>query len=480
MLHRIGFCFDTKLIRKQKNQFFNAKNHRNNLAFPIFVAKVNQILFMSPNLPITTQKRVVIIGAGFGGLALAQALARNDDFQVVLIDKNNYHQFQPLFYQVATAGLEPASISFPLRLAFHDKSNVHVRVTEVNKIMPINKTIETEIGEITYDYLVISTGADTNFFGQQNIIDNAFPMKSVSEAIALRNRLLLNFENALIADNEADRRGMLSVVVVGGGPTGVEVSGTLAEMKMCVLPKDFPELDFQLMQVYIVESGAELLGPMSKASQEKSKEFLEKLGVNILLNTRVTDFDGQFAYLNNGEKIRTNNLVWAAGIKANFIEGIVPQNELARGNRLKVNAFNQVIGHENIFALGDVAMMIEGEKYPYGHPQIAQPAIQQGQLLAKNLRALLRGNDMAAFKYKDLGSMATVGRNLAVVDLPFYQFQGFFAWLTWMAVHLFSLLGVKNKLLIFINWVWNYITYDQSLRLIIKPKIPKDAELVED
>jgi NADH dehydrogenase len=229
-----------------------------------------------------------------------------------------------------------------------------------------------------------------------------------------------------------------------------------------------------------VESGAELLGPMSKASQEKSKQFLEKLGVNILLNTRVTDFDGQFAYLSNGQQIRTNNLVWAAGIKANFIEGIVPNTELARGNRLKINRFNQIIGHDNIFALGDVAMMIEGDKYPSGHPQIAQPAIQQGQLLAKNLRALLRGNPMNEFVYKDLGSMATVGRNLAVVDLPFYQFQGFFAWLTWMAVHLFSLLGVKNKVLIFINWVWNYITYDQSLRLIIKPKIPKDAELVED
>lgn len=435
---------------------------------------------MSPNLPSSSLKRIVVIGAGFGGLALAQALADTEDFQVVLIDKNNYHQFQPLFYQVATAGLEPAAISFPLRLVFHNKKNVHVRVTEVLKIDTPKQEILTEIGTITYDYLVIAAGADTNFFGQQNIIDNAFPMKSVSEAIALRNRLLLNFENALIADNEEDRKGMLSVVVVGGGPTGVEVSGTLAEMKSHVLPKDFPEIDFHLMQVYIVESGAELLGPMSVESQEKSKEFLEKLGVNILLNTRVTDFDGQFAFLSNGQKIRTNNLVWAAGIKANFIEGIVPTDQLARGGRIKVNHFNQVIGHENIFALGDVAMMVDVKEYPNGHPQVAQPAIQQGQLLAKNLGAILRNNEPKAFVYKDLGSMATIGRNLAVVDLPFYHFQGFFAWLTWMAVHLFSLLGVKNKLLIFINWVWNYITYDQSLRLIIKPKIPKDIELVEE
>jgi NADH dehydrogenase len=426
---------------------------------------------MPLNIPQTNQKRIIIIGAGFGGLQLAQSLAGNEDFQVVLIDKNNYHQFQPLFYQVATAGIEPSAISFPLRLAFHNHPNIHVRVASVSKIISEQNIIETDLGTIPYDYLVIAIGADTNFFGNQNIAEKALPMKSVGEALGLRNRLLESFEKALVSDNEEDKAALLTVVVVGGGPTGVEVSGTLAEMKRHVLPKDYPELDFDLMQIYIVESGAELLGPMSKNAQMKSKEYLEQLGVNVLLNIRVSDFDGQYAHFNDGSKIRTNNLVWAAGVKANSIEGINP-SIIMRGGRIKVNEYNQVDGCQNIFALGDVALMTE-EKYPNGHPQVAQPAIQQGKLLAKNLVNLIRGNELKTFKYKDLGSMATVGRNLAVVDLPFWKFQGFFAWLTWMFVHLMAIVGVKNKLLIFINWLWNYVTYDQSLRLIIRAKSPK-------
>ncbi|MDI9867302.1 NAD(P)/FAD-dependent oxidoreductase [Flectobacillus sp. DC10W] len=426
---------------------------------------------MTPNIPETTKKRVVIIGAGFGGLKIARNLADSEDFQIVLIDKNNYHQFQPLFYQVATAGIEPSAISFPLRLAFHHYKDVHVRITEVTELRTDSQEIITQLGAIRYDYLILAIGADTNFFGQKNIQEKALPMKSVGEALGLRNRLLENFENALVSDSDDVRQGLMTVVVVGGGPTGVEVSGTLAEMKRHVLPKDYPELDFDLMKVYIVESGGELLGPMSKNAQIKSKEYLEQLGVNVFLNTRVTDFDGKYAYLNNGEKIRTNNLVWAAGIKANFIEGLNPE-VLARGGRIKVNRHNQVEGYQNIFAIGDVAFMTE-EAFPNGHPQVAQPAIQQGKLLSQNLPRLLRGNPLEEFTYKDLGSMATVGRNLAVVDLPFWRFQGFFAWLTWMFVHLMSIVGVKNRLLIFINWLWNYITYDQSLRLIIKQKSPK-------
>ena len=426
---------------------------------------------MPLNIPQTNQKKVIIIGAGFGGLQLAQHLAGDSDFQVVLIDKNNYHQFQPLFYQVATAGLEPSAISFPLRLAFHNHPNVHVRVASVTKIISETNTIETDLGELQYDYLVLAIGADTNFFGNKNIQEKALPMKSVGEALGLRNRLLENFEKALVSDNQEDRVGLMNVVVVGGGPTGVEVSGTLAEMKKHVLPKDYPELDFDLMQIYIIESGAELLGPMSKNAQIKSKEYLEQLGVNVRLSTRVNDFDGKYVYINDGTTIRTDNLVWAAGVKANAIEGINPE-VLVRGGRMKVNRYNQVDGYENIFALGDVAFMTE-EKYPNGHPQVAQPAIQQGKLLAKNLRKLIRGNTLTEFFYKDLGSMATVGRNLAVVDLPFWRFQGFFAWLTWMFVHLIAIVGVKNRLLIFINWLWNYVTYDQSLRLIIRAKSPK-------
>ena len=427
---------------------------------------------MPLNIPQTDQKRVVIIGAGFGGLQLAQSLADNEDFQVVLIDKNNYHQFQPLFYQVATAGIEPSAISFPLRLAFHNHPNIHVRVASVTKIVSEQNSIETDLGTIPYDYLVMAIGADTNFFGNQNIAEKALPMKSVGEALGLRNRLLENFEKALVSDNEEDRAGLLNIVVVGGGPTGVELSGTLAEMKKHVLPKDYPELNFDLMQIYIVESGAELLGPMSKNAQVKSKEYLEQLGVNVMLNIRVSDFDGEYAYFSDGSKIRTNNLVWAAGVKANAIDGINP-SIIMRGGRLKVNEYSQVDGYQNIFALGDVALMTE-EKFPNGHPQVAQPAIQQGKLLAKNLVNLIRGNQLKPFKYSDLGSMATVGRNLAVVDLPFWKFQGFFAWLTWMFVHLMAIVGVKNKLLIFINWLWNYVTYDQSLRLIIRAKSPKN------
>lgn len=426
---------------------------------------------MPLNIPQTNQKRVIVIGAGFGGLQLAQSLAGNEDFQVVLIDKNNYHQFQPLFYQVATAGIEPSAISFPLRLAFHNYPNIHVRVASVIKIISENNTIETDLGGISYDFLVMAIGADTNFFGNQNIAEKALPMKSVGEALGLRNRLLENFEKALVSDNEEDRTGLLNIVVVGGGPTGVELSGTLAEMKKHVLPKDYPELNFDLMQIYIVESGAELLGPMSKNAQMKSKEYLEQLGVNVMLNCRVSDFDGQYVYFADGSKIRTNNLVWAAGVKANSIEGINP-SIIMRGGRMKVNRYNQVDGYENIFALGDVALMTE-EKFPNGHPQVAQPAIQQGKLLAKNLINIIRGNELKSFFYKDLGSMATVGRNLAVVDLSFWKFQGFFAWLTWMFVHLMAIVGVKNKLLIFINWLWNYVTYDQSLRLIIRAKSPK-------
>ena len=426
---------------------------------------------MPLNIPQTNQKRVIIIGAGFGGLQLAQSLADKDDFQVVLIDKNNYHQFQPLFYQVATAGIEPSAISFPLRLAFHNHPNIHVRVASVTKIISESNTIETNLGDISYDFLVMAIGADTNFFGNQNIAEKALPMKSVGEALGLRNRLLESFEKALVSDNQEDRVGLLNIVVVGGGPTGVELSGTLAEMKKHVLPKDYPELDFELMQIYIVESGTELLGPMSKNAQTKSKEYLEQLGVNVMLNSRVSDFDGLYVHFADGSKIRTNNLVWAAGVKANAIEGINP-SIIMRGGRMKVNNYSQVDGYQNIFALGDVALMTE-EKFPNGHPQVAQPAIQQGKLLAKNLVSLIRGNQPKPFKYRDLGSMATVGRNLAVVDLPFLKFQGFLAWLTWMFVHLMAIVGVKNKVLIFINWLWNYVTYDQSLRLIIRAKSPK-------
>lgn len=423
---------------------------------------------MEPNIPDTSQKRIVIVGAGFGGLALAQKLAKRD-VQIVLIDRNNYHQFQPLFYQVAMAGLEPSSISFPLRKIFQQKKNVHIRITNVTKVIPEQNIIETDLGEIKYDYLVLAMGAGTNFFGMQNMIDNAIPMKSVSEAIYLRNKVLQNFEDALTAEDRETREGLMNIVVVGGGPTGVEVSGTLAEMKKVILPKDYPELDFNMMKIYLFESSAEVLEVMSDEASAKGKEYLERLGVIVKNGIRITDFDGQYAYTSTNEKIRTNNVVWAAGIKGNAIDGFAPEI-YGRGARMKVNQFNQVEGFTNIFAVGDIALMSGDEKYPNGHPQVAQPAIQQGNLLAKNILKLMRGESLVGFEYKDLGSMATVGRNLAVVDLPFWKFQGAFAWYVWMFVHLMSILGIKNKVMVFINWLWSYVTYDQSLRLIIRPK----------
>ncbi len=423
---------------------------------------------MNPNSEEKKHNRVVIVGAGFGGMALARKLSDKKEFEVLLIDKNNYHQFQPLFYQVATAGLEPSAIAFPLRKVFQGKKNVSIRVTEVKGVNTKENKILTGLGEISYDHLVLAMGADTNFFGMKNIVEKAIPMKSVSEALALRNRLLQNFEDALSCSNEEDREALMNIVVVGGGPTGTEVSGTLSEMKNTVLPKDFPELDFSKMQIYLVEHSPKVLGPMSEQASSKAKIYLERLGVKVMVSTQVTDFDGKKVFLGDGSTIRSSNLIWAAGVKAVGIEGL-PNEVYGRAGRIKVDRYNKVEGCTNIYALGDLALMTE-DKYPNGHPQVAQPAIQQGELLAKNLLNESSKKAKKPFSYKDLGSMATIGRNLAVVDLSFWKFQGFFAWLVWMFVHLMAILGVKNRLIIFINWCWSYITFDQSLRLIIRPE----------
>jgi NADH dehydrogenase len=423
---------------------------------------------MLPNIPDTNFKRVVIVGAGFGGLALAREIAKRDDLQVVLVDRNNYHQFQPLFYQVAMAGLEPSSISFPLRKVFQSKKNVHIRITEVQCVNPDRKSVTTDLGEITYDYLVIATGAITNYFGMKGIEERAIPMKTVSEALALRNRILQNFEDALSVSSADEREGLMSVVVVGGGPTGVELSGTLAEMRSFILPKDYPELDFSGMQIHLLEGADKLLGAMSPESAAKSRKYLEDMGVIVHTGQVVIGFDGKYVTTKQGLSLRSDNLVWAAGIKASPLRGFNP-DVIVRGGRIKVDQYNRVQGFDNIFALGDVAAMSEGP-WENGHPQLAQPAIQQGKALARNVWRVLDGKKAVPFTYKDLGSMATVGRNRAVVDLPFWKFQGFFAWLTWMFVHLMSIVGVKNRVFTLINWVWSYVTYDQSLRLILKPK----------
>ena len=413
--------------------------------------------------------KVIIVGAGFAGLRLARKLNNKPGFEVLLIDKFNYHQFQPLFYQVATAALDPSNISFPLRKAFHKSKNVKIRVEEVQEIIPFQNKIITSSEEMIYDVLVLAMGADTNFFGNQNLAANAFPMKSTVEALQVRHRLIQNFEDALLAKDALQLQKLLNIVVVGGGPTGVEVSGALAEMKKYVLPKDYPELDFSKMNIYLLEGGPKTLAAMSEKSSEDSSNYLEKLGVTIMKNTVVKDYDGEQVFLADGKTIFTNTVIWAAGIKGNVPKG-VDATMIVKGNRIKVDRHNKIESSQNIYVLGDLAYM-ETPKWPKGHPQVANVAINQADVLAKNLVLMERKSDNRfEFEYFDKGSMATVGRNLAVVDIPKpkLHFRGLFAWFIWMGLHLFLILGAKNRLLIFINWIYSYLTYDQNLRLIFK------------
>jgi NADH dehydrogenase len=412
------------------------------------------------------QKRVVIVGAGFAGLTLAKKLS-SKYFQVILIDKNNYHQFQPLLYQVATSGLEPSSISFPLRKIFQHYKNVYIRIAEVKNIHPEENFIETSIGNVDFDYLVLAQGAETNYFNNQSLQQNSFSMKSVAEALYLRNTLLQNFEQALISNSKNDIEALLHIVIVGGGPTGVELAGAIAEMKNNILPKDYPELDFKQMNIVLIEASSRLLSGMSEQSGKKAQQYLEALGVKVQMNTSVNNYDGNSARLSNGTTLYSRCLVWAAGVKGMALKGL-PASSVLPNNRITVDAFNRIPGTANAFAIGDVALM-QGEEAPKGHPQVAPVAIQQAALLAKNLKNIVSQKKLKAFYYHDKGSMATVGRNLAVVEMGKLKIKGFLAWIIWMLVHLMSIIGIKNKLLILINWIWHYITYDQSLRLIIKP-----------
>lgn len=429
---------------------------------------------MKINIPESTLERIVIVGGGFAGLLLAKKLLKAN-YQVVLIDKNNYHQFQPLFYQVAMAGLEPSSIAFPLRKFFQGSTNVFIRVTEVTAIEYDKKRLQTPLGIVNYDQLVIATGADTNFFGNAALAAKALPMKSVSEALYLRNRILDDYEKTLSITDEAERQGYIDIVIVGGGPTGVEVAGSLAEMRKYILPKDYPEMDCSEIEIILIQSGDQLLKGMSDEAAKKALEFLQKMGVKVILNNRVTAYDGEMVTMKDGTQIRSRKVIWAAGIVGAIFEGF-PAEAIGPGNRLKVDNHCRVIGMENVYALGDVALMSGDEKFPEGHPQVAQVAMQMGTYLGAEFTRKQKGKIAVAFKYRDLGSMATVGRNKAVVDLPRFKFQGFFAWMVWLFVHLFQLLGVRNKVMVFINWVWNYVTYDQSLRLMIRPHVPKESE----
>lgn len=428
---------------------------------------------MSINIERNEKKRVVIVGGGFGGLRLANAL-RGANLQVILIDKNNYHQFPPLIYQVASAGIEPGSISFPFRKIFRKRSDFFFRMAEVRAVFPDKKIIQTSIGKVEYDYLVLAAGTTTNFFGNRHLADEAIPMKTVSEAMGLRNALLSNLERAVTCATEEERQELLNVVIVGGGATGVEIAGALSQMKRYVVPYDYPDMDASRMHIHLIEAGDRLLAGMSHDSSDKAREFLEKMGVEIHFGKMVTDYKDHQVVMADGTTLPTRTFIWVSGVRANAITGV--ENEhLGRGARIIVDAYNRVEGMEDVFAIGDQCLQTTDAAYPNGHPQLAQVAIQQAQNLARNLRHIAQGkDDLRPFRYKNLGAMATVGRNKAVVEIGRFRTQGFIAWVLWLVVHLRSILGIRNKLMVLLNWIWNYITYDDSIRMIVYATKPKE------
>ena len=423
---------------------------------------------MRANIKRNEQRRVVVVGGGLGGLKLVSSL-RDTDFQVVLVDKNNYNQFPPLIYQVASAGLEPSNISFPFRRLFQGWKNFFFRMAEVQHIDTEEKAIKTSIGTIHYDDLVLAAGATTNFFGNKNIEASALPMKSVSESMRLRNAILQNLERAETEDNEARKQALMNIAIVGGGPSGVEIAGVLAEMKQTILPRDYPDLDTSCMHIYLINATPRLLGAMSEHSSREAEKALKELGVEVMTNCMVTDYVDKELVLKDGQRISAETVIWVSGIKANNIDGIPPES-IGHAGRILVDRFNRVKGLKDVYAIGDQCIVEGDEAYPYGHPQLAQVAIQQAKMLAKNLIRQEKGETEQPFSYHNLGTMATIGRKKAVVEIGKLKFGGFFAWLLWLIVHLRSILGVKNKTIVFLNWMWSYMNYKQSLRLILKAK----------
>jgi NADH:ubiquinone reductase (H+-translocating) len=425
---------------------------------------MNQLKQNSSLFPPTKRKRVVVVGGGFGGITLVKKL-RNKGYRVVMIDRNNYHTFQPLLYQVATGGLEPDSIAFPLRKIFRGYKDFFFRMAELEKIIPEKKFIETSIGIVEYDYLVLAIGSTSNYFGMDQLAANAMPLKTLPEALDLRSLILQNMEASLIPGT--NREKYLNIVVAGGGPTGVETAGALCELKRHVLPHDYPELDFENARIILVEAGERLLAGMSEHASDRALKSLLKLGAEVRLKCGVSDYDGEKVMLTDGTSIPCYSFVWSAGVQGVRIDG-VDRSVIGRGNRIMVDRFNRIQGSDSIFVIGDLALMKE-DQYPNGHPMVAQVAIQQAKTLANNLTAIEKGTTLTPFKYKDLGSMATIGRNRAVADFPFIRLRGFLAWFLWMAVHLMTLVGFRNRVVVFINWLWNYFSYDRAIRLIIRP-----------
>lgn len=432
---------------------------------------------MSINIQRNQKKRVVIVGGGLGGLRLAEDLY-GSGMQVVLIDKNNFHQFPPLIYQIASAGIDPSSISFPFRQIFRKRKDFYFRMAEARMVDTEKKILQTSIGKIDYDYLVLAAGATTNFFGNKNIEEWAIPMKTVPEAMGLRNALLSNLERALTCATEEERQELLNVVIVGGGATGVEIAGALAEMRRYVIPYDYPDMDSSLMHIYLIEAGDRLLAGLSQESSQKAYEFLKSMGVDIQFGKMVTDYRDHKVVMKDGTEIPTRTFLWVSGIRANAMPGI-DESHLGRGFRFKVDEYNRIPGLNDVFAIGDQCLQTSDAAYPNGHPQVAQVAIQQAKNLAKNLKLINQGADsseLTAFRYKNLGSMATIGRNKAVVEIGKFRSQGFFAWVLWLVVHLRSILGVKNKMMVLLNWLWKYVSYNDSIRMITYATKPREVE----
>ena len=431
---------------------------------------------MSINIQRNQKKRVVIVGGGLGGLRLAEDLY-GADMQVVLIDKNNFHQFPPLIYQIASAGIDPSSISFPFRQIFRKRKDFFFRMAEARMVDTEKKILQTSIGKIDYDYLVLAAGATTNFFGNKNIEDWAMPMKTVPEAMGLRNALLSNLERALTCATEEERQELLNIVIVGGGATGVEIAGALSEMKRYVIPYDYPDMDSSLMHIYLIEAGDRLLAGMSQDSSKKAYDFLKGMGVDIQFGKMVTDYRDHKVIMKDGSEIPTRTFLWVSGIRANAMPGI-DESHQGRGFRFKVDRYNRIDGLDGVFAIGDQCLQTTDEAYPNGHPQVAQVAIQQAKNLAKNLKLINDGKDesgLTPFKYTNLGSMATIGRNKAVVEIGKLRSQGFFAWILWLVVHLRSILGVKNKMMVLLNWLWKYVSYNDSIRMITYATKPREV-----
>lgn len=432
---------------------------------------------MSINIQRNQKKRVVIVGGGLGGLRLAEDLY-GSGMQVVLIDKNNFHQFPPLIYQIASAGIDPSSISFPFRQIFRKRKDFYFRMAEARMVDTEKKILQTSIGKIDYDYLVLAAGATTNFFGNKNIEEWAIPMKTVPEAMGLRNALLSNFERALTCATEEERQELLNVVIVGGGATGVEIAGALSEMKRYVIPYDYPDMDSSLMHIYLIEAGDRLLAGMSQDSSKKAYDFLKSMGVDIQFGKMVTDYRDHKVIMKDGIEIPTRTFLWVSGIRANAMPGI-SEDHLGRGFRFKVDQFNRIPGLNDVFAIGDQCLQTTDSAYPNGHPQVAQVAIQQAKNLAKNIKLINKGqaddNSLTPFKYNNLGSMATIGRNKAVVEIGKFHSQGFFAWILWLVVHLRSILGVKNKMMVLLNWLWKYVSYNDSIRMITYATKPREV-----